>query len=109
MFAWITHFGLALISLLAAGPVLADSFIQSAGAQCPASAKIYIDPRLVPQRPKMSRERYAAILADPNISEDDKKWARDVYLNQYQPIQMPFRNGYVLISGTDYCIQQYIP
>jgi hypothetical protein len=99
---------LVLISLVASLATLASGATLSAADQCPAGAKIYIDPRLVPQRQHMSREQAAAILSLPQVPENQKQWVLESYYNQYQPIQMPFGNGYVMISGTDPCIQQYI-
>ena len=108
MFAWITHGRPALVSLLIGSAVLSDGFIQSASAQCPPSSKIYIDPRLVPRRPHIPEDLFRHVQTDPNASPEYKKWVFEHYMNEYQPIQMPFRNGYVLISGADPCIQQYI-
>ncbi len=99
---------LALLLLVAGGAVIADSFVHSARAQCPANSQIYIDPRLVPQRQHMSHEQAMRILSIPGMPESTKNWALDAYYNQYQPIQIPFRGGTVLISPTDPCIQQYI-
>jgi hypothetical protein len=88
------------------GAVLAGGYIQSAGAQCAPDAKIYIDPRLVPQRPHMKKQQFdrATLGADA----ETQKFLRDQYYSQNQPIQVPFRDGTVLISPSDPCIQQYI-
>jgi hypothetical protein len=98
-----------LIAFLIAGSVIiVDGDVHTASAQCPPGSPIYVDPRLVPQRPQISRQAYVAIEANPSITDDEKKKYSDLYLNQNQPIQLPFRNGIVLISPKDPCIQQYL-
>jgi hypothetical protein len=69
-----------------------------AHAQRPADAKIYIDPRLLPQRQQMSREQ-----DNPYVGPAIKQRAHEAYYNRYQPIQIPFRNGTVPISPHDPC------
>jgi hypothetical protein len=81
---------------------------QSAVAQCPPGTPIYIDPRLAPQRPQVSREQFEAITANPSGSDEEKKRISDYYYNQNQPIQLPFRDGIVLINLRNPCIQQYL-
>jgi len=116
MFQWVmTALGVAAISirlalflLVAGGTVIADSFVHSANAQCPTGSQIYIDTRLVPQRQRMSHEQAMRILSVPGMPENVKNWAIESYYTQFQPIQIPFRGGTVLISPTDPCIQQYI-
>jgi hypothetical protein len=98
---------LAYILAMLVGVVTADAASGGANAQCPPGAQIFIDPRLVPGRPQISPEGFQAVLANPWISEQQKQQYLNLYLNQYQPIQMPYRNGIVLISPTNHCIQQY--
>jgi hypothetical protein len=78
-------------------------------AQCAASDHVYIDPGLVPRRPQISQEQMQGILADPRIPDEQKMQYQSMYLAQAQPIQMPFNNGYVLISPLNLCKQQFIP
>lgn len=101
---------LVLIALMTSVAGLADGYTQLAAAQCPAGAKIYIDPRLVPRRPQMTKEQFQSIMSTPPsiLPEAERQRARDTYFNQNQPVQMPFRNGSVLISPHDPCIQQFI-
>ena len=99
---------LALISLVVTGTMLADGSIQSAGAQCAPDAKIYIDPRLVPRRPRISPEAYQSIMTNPMASDAMKANATAIWQSQNQPIQVPFSGGMVLISASDPCVQQYI-
>ena len=99
---------LALIFLTVGAAVLTDGYFQPASAQCPADVQIYIDPRLVPQRQSVTPEQFRNILVNPEIPENVKNYWREAYRSQYQPIQIPFRAGSVLISPTDPCIQQYI-
>jgi hypothetical protein len=42
--------------------IFADGFFYSSHAQCAATDKIYIDPRLVPKRPTLSREGFGALM-----------------------------------------------
>jgi hypothetical protein len=49
---------LALLLIVTGGAVIADGYIQRAGAQCAGDTQIYVDPRLVPQRPHMTRQQF---------------------------------------------------
>jgi hypothetical protein len=98
----------SLLAIAIAG-AMALASMQSAAAQCAASERIYIDPRLVPKRPQISRENIVNLMANDFVSEEIKRRALDSYYNQHQPIQLPYRNGYVLVSAIDPCIQQYVP
>jgi hypothetical protein len=85
----------------------ADASFQCAHAQCPADAKIYIDPRSVPQRQQVSRGTFIAIMTgdvDPAL----KRYVQESYFSQFQPIQIPFSGGIVLVSPNNPCVQQYI-
>jgi hypothetical protein len=89
--------------------IIADGFCYSAAhAQCAATDKIYIDPRLVPKRPNISPEAAQGLLLHPELGGS----ARDDLLRQYfqqgQPIVVPFGTGKVLVHPTNPCIQQYI-
>jgi hypothetical protein len=88
--------------------VIANGYVSAASAQCPPNAKIFIDPRLAPQRMQVSRNQFVAVMANPYSDEEAKKRITEAYFSQYQPIQMQFGNGVVLISPTNPCIQQYI-
>jgi hypothetical protein len=90
------------------GATLIAGVSQSANAQCPPGAQIFIDPRLVPQRSHLSQEQMARILGSPWIEPGIKETLYKQYMMEYQPIEVPFRGGKVLISPTDPCIQQYI-
>lgn len=79
-----------------------------AHAQCAPDRKIFIDPRLVPQRQKVTQEQFAAIMANPYTDPAVKKYAMESYYSQHQPIQIPFGGGMILISPDDLCLQQYI-
>jgi hypothetical protein len=82
--------------------------IRYANAQCAAGDKIYIDPRLVPQRQMVSRQQYYDIMTNPYTDPAMKSYIANSFLNQFQPIQIPYGNGMVLVSPNDPCIQQYI-
>jgi hypothetical protein len=97
-----------LIGLVLAGCLANILTPNLAVAQCPPGTPIYIDPRLAPHRPQIGREQFVAIMANPMISDEEKKSYSDLYNNQNQPIQLPFRNGIVLISPKNPCIQQYL-
>jgi hypothetical protein len=83
----------------------------SAHAQCAPTDKIYIDPRLVPQRPSISREQMLAFSLNPRISSADRMRMWEMYQSQFsgQPIVVPYGTGTVLVHPTNPCIQQYIP
>ena len=81
----------------------------SAHAQCAPTDKIYIDPRLVPRPPNISRAAMMAIMLDRNLSSEDKTRMLRQYQQQGQPIVVPYGTGKVLVHPTNPCIQQYIP
>jgi len=81
----------------------------AAAQQCPPGTKIYIDPRLVPQRTRHSFESAVRVGASQFLSDAAKRRFEEEYANQNKPIQMQYGNGYVLIAPHDPCIQQYIP
>jgi hypothetical protein len=95
-----------ILLIVTGGAVLADGYIQSAGAQCAGDTQIYIDPRLVPQRPHMTRQQFDRAMLGADV--ETQKFLRDTYYSQNQPIEVPFRGGKVLVSPSDPCIQQYI-
>jgi hypothetical protein len=78
-----------------------------AQAQCAPDAKVFIDPRLVPMRPHISYQQMHDILANPWQPQPTKDKFLQLYMEQNQPIQVPFRNGIVLVNPTNPCIQQY--
>jgi hypothetical protein len=81
----------------------------SAHAQCAPTDKIYIDPRLVPQRPNISRDDMVNTLASRRLNEERKQRLYEQYKQQDQPIVVPYGTGKVLVHPTNPCIQQYIP
>jgi hypothetical protein len=97
------------------GPVLSLavaqclSFSGLALAQCGPSDHVYIDPRLVIQRPHYTREQVTASMNIEALSAEAKAKILSQYREQDQPIQMPMGNGYVLISPLNPCVQQFIP
>jgi hypothetical protein len=88
--------------------VATSTSFQSARAQCASGSQIFIDPRLVPRRFRMSPQQFHEIMRNPFVSEKERQWALKQHYSQDQPIQIPFRNGTVLISPNDPCVQQYI-
>ena len=88
--------------------IAADTSFQSAHAQCAPTDKIYIDPRLVPQRQHMSPDTFYHTTGDFDLDYFQKQVAANIYFNQYQPIQIPFNGGIVVVSPNDPCVQQYI-
>ena len=72
-------------------------------AQCAASDKIYIDPRLVPRRPQISRETLENILSNPYSTygmPDLNAQILQQYQQQGQPIVIPYGTGKVLVHPT---------
>ena len=74
-----------------------------------SSGQIYIDPRLVPLRPQVSREQFVRMMANSNVPDWEKHNTYNLYMNQNQPISMPYNGGIVLVAPHDPCIQQFIP
>jgi hypothetical protein len=87
------------------------SLSAGASAECRPSDRVYIDPKLVIQRPHYTHDQIVAIMNLPEsaLSPEGKAKIYSQYREQDQPIQMPFSNGYVLISAVNPCIQQFIP
>jgi hypothetical protein len=85
------------------------SFSEAVLARCSPSDHVYIDPRLVIQRPHFTQEQVMAVMASPELSADAKGKILSQYREQDQPIQISFGTGYVLISPENPCIQQFIP
>jgi hypothetical protein len=81
----------------------------SAHAQCAPTDKIYIDPRLVPQRPRISQEQAMRLMLPSGADQSLKRQLIEQYRQQDQPIVIPFGTGKVLVHPTNPCIQQYIP
>ena len=81
----------------------------SAHAQCAPTDKIYIDPRLVPKPPNISREGMMAIMLNRNLTPEARGQMLQQYQQQGQPIVVPYGAGKVLVHPTNPCIQQYIP
>jgi hypothetical protein len=69
---------------------------------------VYIDPRLAPQRVRIDRENVITLMANPFAPEWEKKKMYDDYVNQNQPITMPYSGGTVLIDPHNPCVQQFI-
>ena len=90
---------------------IAQCLSLSAGAlaECRPSDRVYIDPRLVVQRPHYTPDQMNGVMNSPELSAETKGKIYSQYREQNQPIQMPFGNGYVLISAENPCIQQFIP
>ena len=97
---------MVVLPLALLSSVFADG---SAHALCAAEDKIYIDPRLVPRPPNISRAAMMAIMLDRNLSSEDKTRMLQQYQQQGQPIVVPYGTGKVLVHPTNPCIQQYIP
>src|SRR5262249_52055222 len=89
--------------------MIADGCLYSAHAQCAATDKIYIDPRLVPKRPQISAEDFKKIMSSPGIPDAIKLDAHRKMMEQNHPIAIPNEAGKVLVHPTNPCIQQYIP
>ncbi len=89
--------------------MIADGFFYSAHAQCAPTDKIYMDPRLVPKRPNISPEAMARMLASDYVDKEIKRRLSQQYMQQGEPIVVPFGTGKVLVHPTNPCIQQYIP
>jgi hypothetical protein len=83
----------------------------SVHAQCAATDKIYIDPRLVPRRAEPTPQEAQAMLLHRNHRPADAfdQAILQQYFQKGQPIVVPYGTGKVLVHPTNPCIQQYIP
>ena len=86
--------------------VLAVSQARAQSNICPPGSTIYIDPRLAPRRPIVTREQFVA----PRnwMTEEESRRLDEMAYEQNQPIQVPFRDGVVFIHPHNPCIQQYL-
>jgi hypothetical protein len=103
------HVKLAQVVLVLLTGMIADGFFYSAHAQCAATDKIYIDPRLVPKRLHCSRENLMGMMLSRTIPPETQNFILQQCMQQGQPIVVPFGTGKVLVHPTNPCIQQYIP
>jgi hypothetical protein len=81
----------------------------SAHAQCAATDKIYIDPRLVPKRHNMTRDQFVGMMVSRGLDPATKQRLLEEAMQKDQPIVVPYGTGKVLVHPTNPCIQQYIP
>jgi len=100
---------IVVLPLMLLSGVFVDGFFYTAHAQCAPTDKIYIDPRLVPRRPKISLEEFMAIRLSHSISPEVKNMILQQVMQQNQPIVVPYGTGKVLVHPDNPCIQQYIP
>jgi hypothetical protein len=56
-----------------------------------------------------TKEAIGEILSNPYVDPFLKRQALNAYKNQFQPTKIPYASGYVLISPTDPCLEQFIP
>jgi hypothetical protein len=96
----------AQVVLLLTG-MIAD--YSAAHAECAATDKIYIDPRLVPKPLRCSREDLMGMMVSRNTPPETKNFILQQCMQQGQPIVVPYGTGKVLVHPTNPCIQQYIP
>jgi hypothetical protein len=76
--------------------------------QCPPGSNVVIDPGLVPRPPRITPDMIRT-LPYSGWSAEEQARVRQQYYEQFQPIKMPYRNGYVLIDPKDLCHQQFVP
>jgi len=97
-----------VLPLVLLSGIFADGFFYSAHAQCAPTDKIYIDPRLVPQRPVLTPRGFSALMNAPRRDPLDD-YLLEQTMQRNQPIVVPYGTGKVLVHPTNPCIQQYIP
>jgi hypothetical protein len=99
----------ALMRQIISCVMLVACSMASAHAQCAPTDKIYIDPRLVPQRPQISQEQAVRLMLPSKVDQTLKRQLIEQYRHQNDPIVIPYGTGKVLVHPTNPCIQQYIP
>ena len=97
----------ALAASIIIASAIADADFVVHAQQCPAGSQIFIDPRLVPRPVPFTYQQLINTMANPWVTEEQKNRIQEMYYAQFQPIQVPFRGGVVLVSPTDPCVQQY--
>src|ERR1700757_675752 len=88
--------------------IFAVGYLRSADARCSPGDKIFIDPKLVPSRPQISQEAYERIMSSTWLGREQKAFASQLYLQQSQPIVIPFGNGIVVVNPKNPCVQRYV-
>jgi hypothetical protein len=86
----------SLVVLLAFCGMIADGHLHSANTQCAPGAQIFIDPRLVPLRPIVSREQMGRALGLAPNTEGTRRLLEDKTI-QYQFHFKRVRSSYTRI------------
>ena len=74
----------------------------------PSGGKIYVDPSLAPRVPRISQEQMQTIMFS-NMPQSTKDQYMQMYLQQGQPVSVPYPGGKVLIDPMNPTRQQFIP
>ena len=77
--------------------------------QEPAGGQIYVDPKLAPRVPQISQDQIRGIMSDPRIPWERKMQYQGMYLQQGQPVPVPYPGGKVLIDPLNPSKQQFVP
>lgn len=75
----------------------------------PEGGQIYVNPALIPKRPMMNEGQVRGVLSDPTISEAARMGIRQEYIQQNQPIDIPYPGGVVRVNPNNPTQQQFIP
>jgi hypothetical protein len=73
------------------------------------STDLALKRRSPPSSGKSGLEQFNSIMMNPTLTPAQRQYLTEQMMEQNQPIQMPFRNGYVLIDPKDLCHQQFVP
>lgn len=75
----------------------------------PNGQGIFVDPKLVPQRPPISEGQMRAIMNSPVLDPAAKAATLEQYRQQGQPVEVPYPGGKVVIDPHNPTRQQFIP
>lgn len=68
-----------------------------------------VDPDTVPRQPRISKQDFQAIQANPFASDAQKAMAFQIYMQQNQPVTVPVPGGSVVVSPYDPRVQRANP
>jgi hypothetical protein len=97
------------VQIAASGRVPAAGAAPRTALPEPAGGQTYIDPRLVQRVPQYSEDQVRAALASPRIPESAKQQILQQYMQQNQPVSVPYLGGAVIVDPRNPTRQQFIP
>lgn len=99
----------AITMALAKGGAAPSPTVPYPNTQVAQAQSPLIPPNLVPQRPSLTEGQYRAGQADPWLSPDQKARDEALYLQQNNPMTVPYSGGNIIIDPRNPSSQQFVP